>query len=125
MRPFVRRRHLRLRDLIHVRVAQLHSRAPPPGIRDPDRARRATPAVLRRGVSRDALGIATIGAAIGGVGAWSFQRSLEAVVYGISPGDPVTWLTMISIVVAMTILAAWRPCQRAARMNPVELFRQD
>jgi putative ABC transport system permease protein len=85
----------------------------------------ATPAVLRRSVSRDALGIATIGGAIGGLGAWSFQRSLEAVVYGISPGDPVTWLTMISIVVVMTILAAWRPCQRAARMNPVELLRQD
>jgi ABC-type lipoprotein release transport system permease subunit len=32
---------------------------------------------------------------------------------------------MISIVVVMTTLAAWRPCQRAARMNPVELLRQD
>jgi ABC-type antimicrobial peptide transport system permease subunit len=85
----------------------------------------ATPAVLRRRVSRDALGVAAIGAAIGGVGAWTFQRSLEAVVYGISPGDPVTWVTMIAIVGLMTIAAAWRPCQRAARVDPVELLRQD
>jgi hypothetical protein len=85
----------------------------------------ATPAALRRCVSRDALGVAALGAAIGGLGAWSLKRSLEAVVYDISPGDPVTWLTMIAIVAVMTILAAWRPCQRAARVNPAELLRLD
>ena len=85
----------------------------------------ATPAVLRRSVSRDALGVAALGAALGGLGAWSFQRSLEAVVYDVSPGDPVAWLTMIVVVAVVTILAAWRPCQRAARVNPVELLRQD
>ena len=85
----------------------------------------ATPAVLRRSVSAEALRIAALGLTIGGAGAWILHRALASVTYGISAFDPIAWLTMLLIVIATTLLAAWRPARQAARVDPVELLRQE
>jgi predicted permease len=85
----------------------------------------ATPAILSRDVVGHALGFAAIGAAVGGLAAWSLQRSLESLVYGISPRDPFTWLTMVAVIAATALVAAWHPCRRAARVDPVALLREE
>jgi hypothetical protein len=85
----------------------------------------ATPAVLRRSVSAEALGIAAPGLAIGGAGAWMLQRVLASVTYGVSAFDPLAWFAMILIVTTTTLVAAWRPARQAARADPVELLRAE
>jgi predicted permease len=85
----------------------------------------ATPAVLRRGVSREALRIAALGVAIGGLGAWTLHRALASVMYGVSAGDPAAWLAMLAVVTLTTLTAAWRPSRQAARVDPVQLLRED
>jgi ABC-type antimicrobial peptide transport system permease subunit len=81
--------------------------------------------VLRRGVSREALRIAALGVAIGGLGAWTLHRALASVMYGVSAGDPAAWLAMLAVVTLTTLTAAWRPSRQAARVDPVQLLRED
>jgi len=85
----------------------------------------ATPAVLRRAVSREALTIAGLGIAIGGLGAWMLGRALASVTYGVSTRDPIAWLTMIAVVGLTTLAASWRPSRQAARVDPVQLLREE
>jgi predicted permease len=85
----------------------------------------ATPAVLRRTVSREALSIAAIGIAIGGLGAWALGRALASVMYGVSTRDPIAWAAMIAIVTLTTLVASWRPSRQAARVDPVQLLREE
>jgi predicted permease len=85
----------------------------------------ATPAVLRRTVSREALSIAAVGIAIGGLGAWALGRALASVMYGVSARDPIAWAAMIAIVMLTTLVASWRPSRQAARVDPVQLLREE
>jgi predicted permease len=85
----------------------------------------ATPAVLRRTVSREALSIAATGIAIGSLGAWALGRALASVMYGVSARDPIAWLAMIAIITLTTLLASWRPSRQAARVDPVRLLREE
>ena len=85
----------------------------------------ATPAMLRRSVSGEALSIAGLGVAIGGVGAWLLQRGLASVTYGVSALDPLAWVVMIVIVTLTTLVASWRPSRHAARADPVQLLREE
>jgi predicted permease len=85
----------------------------------------ASPANLGRGVVSDALRLAALGVAIGGAGAWALQRALEAIAYGISHRDPLAWLAMLTAIVAVTLAASWRPARQAARVDPVQLLREE
>ena len=85
----------------------------------------ATPAILRRTVSREALTIAGLGIAIGGLGAWTLGRALASVTYGVSARDPAAWLTMIAVVAFTTLAASWRPSHQASRVDPVQLLREE
>jgi predicted permease len=85
----------------------------------------ATPAMLRRGVSGDAARIAAAGAVIGGFCAWMLKGPLESVSYGIPAADPATWLAMIATVALTAVVASWRPSRQAARVDPVQLLREE
>jgi predicted permease len=85
----------------------------------------ASPAQLRRLVLRDGLAIAAAGIVVGSGFAWVLARSLTALQYGVTPADPVTWLTVASVLMASTLLAAWRPARQAAKTDPVALLRDE
>lgn len=85
----------------------------------------ATPAGLRRAVSREALSITGPGIAIGALAAWTAGRALASVTYGVSTRDPIAWLTMLAIVGLTTLAASWRPSRQAASVDPVQLLREE
>jgi predicted permease len=85
----------------------------------------ATRGGLRRLVLREGLTIAVTGVAVGAGGAWLLARSLSALQYGITPGDPVTWAGVAAMLGATTLLACWRPAGEAARVDPVALLREE
>ncbi len=64
-----------------------------------------------------------IGAGIGG--ALAGARLLEALVYGVSARDPLTYAVVPVLVVVVAVLAAVVPARRAARVDPATVLRMD
>jgi putative ABC transport system permease protein len=83
----------------------------------------ATPAEIRRLVTREGGRLAAIGIAIGVVGALATSRALGALLFGVSASDPATFAAAAAGLIAAGIAAAYLPARRASRIDPVALLR--
>ena len=66
----------------------------------------------------EGLGLAAIGVAIGLVGAWFASRTLEAVLFGVEPGDPATFTGVVVLLALVALAASAVPAWRATRVDP-------
>ena len=66
-----------------------------------------------------------IGVVVGLVAAGSGARLLRALVYDVSPTDPLTFVAVPLLVTAVAVLAAVIPARRASRVDPVSVLRMD
>jgi len=80
--------------------------------------------VLRMIIGRGALLVA-IGIVLGLTGAMALTRFVESMLYGISPTDPSTLLSMTGILLFMAILASLIPAWRATRIDPLWAIRYE
>jgi putative ABC transport system permease protein len=71
------------------------------------------------------LGVALIGCAVGLVLAAAFTRAMAGVLFGISPWDLPTWAGVITIMLAVAILASLLPSVRASRVEPMRALREE
>jgi predicted permease len=85
----------------------------------------ATPAAISRMVLRHAGRSTAAGAVLGAVGSFFALRLLGSMLFHVPARDPWTLAGVLAILVAVSILAAWIPSRRAARVNPVEALRQE
>jgi putative ABC transport system permease protein len=85
----------------------------------------ATSADLRRLVHNRTFALAGMGVAAGTAVAWLLSRLLAAVWYGVRTTDPMTWVSVVTVVAMTTAAAAWLPARRAMRVNPVSLLREE
>jgi putative ABC transport system permease protein len=76
--------------------------------------------VLRQGAV-----LAGIGIAIGLAGAFGLTRLMEALLFGVSATDPLTFLGVPLVLAAVALLASWLPARRAARTDPLEALRAE
>jgi predicted permease len=76
--------------------------------------------ILRRGAILVGVGLVS-----GGILALIFSRALRSMLYGVSPGDPVTLGAVLLVLAATTMIACWWPARRAARVDPAEILRED
>jgi putative ABC transport system permease protein len=76
--------------------------------------------VLGRGVLLVGLGLA-----IGVMGALGLTRFLQAMLYGVTPRDPVTLLLAIVFFTAVAALACWIPARRASQVDPLVALRHE
>ena len=74
--------------------------------------------VLRRGVI-----LAVIGIVLGLAGAAVLSRSLTAMLYGLTPLDPTTYVAVTSLFAIVTALASYMPARRAAKVDPMDAIR--
>jgi cell division protein FtsX len=74
--------------------------------------------VLRAGVT-----LALVGLTVGLVGAWTANRLLESLVWGVERGDPWALGGATALLLATAALASWLPARRAGRVDPVETLR--
>lgn len=66
-----------------------------------------------------------VGVAVGCTIALLAGRLLSAVLYGISPHDPVTYASALSLIAAVALLACWYPARRAVRIDPARTLREE
>ncbi|UCC32561.1 MAG: ABC transporter permease, partial [Phycisphaerales bacterium] len=80
------------------------------------------PHVLRLVVTRSAI-MALVGVAVGTALALALGSALRAIMYGISPADPLTFLAVGSVMLVAALLAGFMPARRATRVDPAVALR--
>ena len=76
-------------------------------------------------VLRESLLLLAVGLAIGLPLTFATTHLVGSQLFGIQAYDPATFTTAIAVVAAMTILAAWLPARRAAKVDPMVALRCD
>jgi predicted permease len=69
--------------------------------------------------------IALIGFAIGAAGAFCLTRFMAGMLFEISAVDPLTFVVMVLVLAAVTLLACYVPARRATRVDPMVALRYE
>lgn len=85
----------------------------------------ATPGRLRDEVLREALVVTTIGAIVGLAGALVSSRLLGALLFQISPTDPLALAGACALLLVVATAAAYLPARRATRIDPASVLRME
>ncbi|MBE2216160.1 MAG: ABC transporter permease [Opitutaceae bacterium] len=85
----------------------------------------ARPGEVAWPVVREALVVAAGGLVVGLVAALASGRFLASQLYGVSPRDPATLVGATVLLLAIAVIAAWRPARRAARVDPIIALRSE
>ena len=80
--------------------------------------------VLRM-VLRFGLQLVGIGLVLGVAASLLTNRLLVSQLWNTSPNDPLTFITVSSVIVAIAILACWLPARRAVRVEPMVALRHE
>jgi predicted permease len=80
---------------------------------------------VARLVMRQGLTLVLIGTGIGLAGALAASQLLRGILYGGRVVDPVTFVAVPLVLVAVAALASWLPARRAAGVDPIIALRQE
>lgn len=78
----------------------------------------ARAADLQAMVLGQGLKLAAVGLALGLGAAWMSTRALEAFLFGIERSDPATFVGVIALLAAISLVAGWLPAWRATQVDP-------
>jgi predicted permease len=84
----------------------------------------ALPRDIVRLVVRQGMTLAAIGLAAGVLGGLALTRFLRTLLFGVSPGDPATFVAVAALLAGVAALAVWLPARRAAGKDPLEVLRE-
>jgi len=76
-----------------------------------------------RMVVRQGMGMASAGVVIGVVASLGMTRFMQGMLYGVTPSDPATFVSVPLLFGAVALLACWIPAARAARVQPAVALR--
>ncbi len=74
-------------------------------------------------VLAQALRLAALGLALGLAAAFALTRLLAALLFGVSPKDPLTFVLISLLLGVVALAAAWLPARRAAGLDPLRALR--
>ena len=70
------------------------------------------------------LALALAGAAVGLVGALIVSHLMAGLLYGVSPSDPLTFISLTLVLVIVALAACYIPARRAMRVDPIVALRE-
>ncbi|MPY88371.1 MAG: FtsX-like permease family protein [Luteitalea sp.] len=85
----------------------------------------AQPAEILRGVVRQGLVLATLGATVGLAVSLAVTTSLEATLFGVRRLDPATYIIVPTVLIGVALVASYLPARRASRVDPVTTLRAE
>lgn len=77
------------------------------------------------GVLREGIALASLGVTLGVVGGVAMSRLFEALVFEISPTDPLTYAGVVALLGLTALAASFFPAWRASRVDPVISLRSE
>jgi putative ABC transport system permease protein len=80
---------------------------------------------VQRSVVGHGMGIVTIALVVGVAGALVVGRVIGSLLFGVSPGDPATYATVVGVLLGVALLACWIPARRASGVDPAEALRSE
>jgi putative ABC transport system permease protein len=75
-------------------------------------------------VMSQGLALALAGAAVGLVGALIVSHLMAGLLYGVSPSDPLTFISLTVVLVIVALAACYIPARRAMRVDPIVALRE-
>jgi putative ABC transport system permease protein len=84
----------------------------------------ATPQTIARMVVSEGMRLAAAGVALGSIGAFAAARLLRTLLFEIEPSDPLTFVGIAALLLAVAALACYLPARRASNVDPVAALRQ-
>ncbi len=85
----------------------------------------ARPGQVLSSVLKRTLALCAFGVLLGAVATLAAGRLLSAVLYGVSPRDPVAYATTILLMAFVALLACWSPAARAIHIDPARTLREE
>lgn len=83
----------------------------------------AAPGRVRRMILGEGGRLVLLGLALGIAGSLLLARSMQSLLYGVEPSDPMTLAVVVATLAAIGVLACWVPALRASRISPAEALR--
>ena len=76
-------------------------------------------------VIRNGLTLAALGTAFGMAVAAALTRFVSGFLYGISPSDPLTFVTVALLLVLVSLAASYFPARASTRIDPLTALRHE
>jgi predicted permease len=74
-------------------------------------------------VVRNGLRLVTVGLPIGTAGAFAATRTMRAMLFGVAPKDPLTFISVPALLILTALVATWVPASYASRADPATALR--
>jgi predicted permease len=80
---------------------------------------------LQRRIVLRTLGLAAVGLALGMAGSRVLSSTLGSLLFGVTTGDPVTFIEVGTLLIAVAAIAGYIPAWRASRIDPMVALRSN
>ena len=76
--------------------------------------------ILQQGLWKTGIGIV-----LGLIGAALVSRSMTSLLFGVKPTDPIVYVAVSAVLIAVALLASYLPARRAAKIDPIVALREE